>query len=348
MSERIVFIPQKKDEKTFVFDTALFCPQDRLWLAPMQGLTELFFRKAFAECFPDCIDCAVTPFISVTHGDISKSVRKFRDAEPATNIGSLRIVPQLLGEESENVLKYALHLNQMGYGIVNLNLACPSSTVTKRNRGAAILKDYRKVDMLLKRLTDRQPFSLSLKIRLGFDSKKDLGNLAEVLNNYPLHSVIVHPRLAVQMYDGKVDLEGFDFVYQHLHHRLIYNGDIVSGNSFIAIKERFPQIHDFMIGRAFIGNPFLAARLKYGNTSHIVSLYDFYDKLQKYYVSYSLGIEHTELLPFEMQEKINLATMNKMKEFCRYFAFYRHLDDKIFTRAKTLTELNSIVFQTFQ
>ena len=37
-----------------------------LILAPMQGLTELLFRKVYHQCFPGALDYSVSPFLSLT------------------------------------------------------------------------------------------------------------------------------------------------------------------------------------------------------------------------------------------------------------------------------------------
>ena len=42
-----------------------------LILAPMQGLTELLFRKVYHQCFPGALDYSVSPFLSLTHGNLA-------------------------------------------------------------------------------------------------------------------------------------------------------------------------------------------------------------------------------------------------------------------------------------
>ena len=44
-----------------------------LILAPMQGLTEVLFRKAYYSVFPDGFDLAISPFISLTAIDKMKN-----------------------------------------------------------------------------------------------------------------------------------------------------------------------------------------------------------------------------------------------------------------------------------
>lgn len=139
-------------DSTIVFEPSLFSFEDRIVLAPMQGLTSLYFRKAFELCFPSCVDYAISPFISVTAGENDETSRKFRDVRIADNMSSMRVVPQLIGSEPNGIAKYANLLYDMGYQNVNLNLACPSKPVLRHNRGAALLRDVKGLECFLKKV----------------------------------------------------------------------------------------------------------------------------------------------------------------------------------------------------
>ena len=58
-------------------------------LAPMQGLTELLFRRAYEQVFPHALDVAVSPFISLTHGSLKDALKKISDVLPENNLGSI-------------------------------------------------------------------------------------------------------------------------------------------------------------------------------------------------------------------------------------------------------------------
>lgn len=305
-------------EDVMTHHPSLFAQGDRLWLAPMQALTSAYFRKAFAECFFGSIDCAISPFIPVTHGDITSSKRKFRDLSPKSNPESIDLVPQLLGADAEEMMPYLERLASMGFKSVNINLSCPSKTVCRRGRGAVLLDNYRKLDALLGQITRQNWVNISLKVRIGYNSKRDLPSLIDVLNSYPLQSVVVHPRLAVQLYEGAPDFEAFALFEDRLNHRLVYNGDIVSVQSFNQVKNRFQRTHDFMLGRGLLANPRLAGEIR-GVEFAPDMLETFFIKLQSYYRSDFLGVENLESLPSERQCAVRKAVLDKSKEFCRYF-----------------------------
>ncbi len=336
--------PEIKAEQVEMSYPSLFTKGDKLILAPMQGLTSLFFRKAFQESFPDSMDYAVSPFISLTAGEIEKSRKKFKDVEPQQNDGSLTVVPQLLGNDADNMIKYIDRLCDMGYKEVNLNLACPAKTAVRHGRGAALLRDYRVVDKLLGKVVPVIGSSLSVKIRIGYDTKQELPALIDVLNSYPLNSVIVHPRLAVQLYGGELDFEAFDLIEKRIRHRLIYNGEITSVEKFNQIKLRFPRVKDFMIGRGLLANPFLAAKIKNVNFSEGI-LKTFFFKLEKYYAEYAFGMQPSEEADAEKRNRYSQALTDKMKEFCKYL-FPKNA--ALLSSCSTMEELNANVSQMFR
>jgi len=77
-----------------------------------------------------------------------------------------------------------------------------------------------------------------------------------------LTEIIIHARLGSQLYEGRPDLDGFAACLPLTRHRLAYNGDIVDVPGFVALRQRFPQIDRWMIGRGALADPFLPAALK--------------------------------------------------------------------------------------
>ena len=51
----------------------------------------------------------------------------------------MAVVPQILTNRAEDFLQTAALLGEMGYREVNLNLGCPSGTVTAKGKGAGFL-----------------------------------------------------------------------------------------------------------------------------------------------------------------------------------------------------------------
>ena len=107
-----------------------------LYFAPLEGITTYTYRSVHAEMFGKA-DAYFAPFITPTKAE-KVGTRSFRDILPENNRG-IELSPQLLSNDSEAFFELCQKLADMGYGKVNLNLGCPSSTVVKKGRGAGAL-----------------------------------------------------------------------------------------------------------------------------------------------------------------------------------------------------------------
>lgn len=227
-------------------------------LAPMQGLTEVIFRRTYEECFPGAIASAVAPFIALTRNlRFSTDNPQIRDVLPENNIGSIPVIPQLLGKEPEEFILLANHLTDLGYTELNWNMGCPMRTVTAKRRGCGLMPYPDLVRNILDSVMPHISIRLSVKVRLGLKDNDEIFKMVPVLNDYPLSSVTIHPRLGRQQYTGQPDIETFGQVLPLIKHPVIYNGDICKADDAHRILGRFPSVNDIMIGRGVLYNPCL-------------------------------------------------------------------------------------------
>lgn len=227
-------------------------------LAPMQGLTEVLFRRVYEECFPGAIPLAVAPFIALTRNlRFSTENAQIRDVLPENNVGSIPVIPQILGKEPEEFVLLANHLYALGYDEVNWNMGCPMRAITAKHRGCGLMPHPDEVRAILDSIMPRLQGRMSVKVRLGLKEKEDIFRMVPVLNDYPLTSVTVHPRLGRQQYTGVPDLETFGEVLPLLKAPVIYNGDLCTPDDIRRIRTRFPQVTDIMVGRGILYNPTL-------------------------------------------------------------------------------------------
>lgn len=231
-------------------------------LAPMQGLTEVLFRRVYEECFPGAITLAVSPFLSLTHGNLNDAWEKIEDVLPENNVGSIPVIPQILGKEPEEFIALGNRLYDIGYTELNWNMGCPMRKVAAKHRGSGILPYPDEVRTIFDAVLPNLKPTLSVKVRLGLKDKEDIFRLVPVLNDYPLASVTVHPRLGRQQYNGHPDLDTFGQLLPLLKAPVIYNGDIVTAADARRIMERFPQVVDLMIGRGVLYRPTLPLEIE--------------------------------------------------------------------------------------
>ena len=233
---------------------SLATPQ--IWLAPLRGLTGALFRNTYAEFF-DGIDGAVTPFLTTIQG-VRIKPSQLGEVLPANNT-RIPAVPQIISKNPDNFVSLATALHQLGYDTVNWNLGCPFARVAQKQRGSGMLPHPDRIDAFLDKAMGAIAVQVSIKLRLGRHHPQEILSLLPVFNRYPIQSLIIHPRTGVQMYTGRPDLDGFQ-----------------------ALRQRFPGVAGWMIGRGVLANPFLPAQIKgldLAGTDRVARFQQFHDAL---------------------------------------------------------------------
>lgn len=233
---------------------------NKLILAPLRGVTGYVFRNAFSRHFPG-FDEAYSPFITTVAGNRA-AISHFREILPE-NKGTLPVVPQLIGNNPEDFLRMTEFIaTTFGHTHLNWNLGCPFGTVTHKNRGSGLLPQVDRIAQFLDFVMPQTKCRISVKIRLGLTDPDDALRLLPVLNRYPLHALIVHPRTATQLYEGAVDLDRFRVIHQESACPVIYNGDIVMAMQHRAVTEALSPSGGIMIGRGAVMNPFIVDQIR--------------------------------------------------------------------------------------
>ena len=109
----------------------------RYYFAPMEGLTDSVYRRLHHKYFPG-VDRYYMPFFSPTvHRQLTQ--RESREMPEADSV-DFAAVPQVLTKVPEDFLWASEVIRDRGYDEVNLNLGCPSGTVTAKGKGAGMLQ----------------------------------------------------------------------------------------------------------------------------------------------------------------------------------------------------------------
>ena len=104
--------------------------------APLDGITKIVFRQVWSQFFGG-VDRYFIPFFSPTPHHTMTS-RDLREVDFIHNAG-LPSVPQVMAKNADDFLWACDVLKDMGYTEVNLNLGCPSGTVTAKGKGSGFL-----------------------------------------------------------------------------------------------------------------------------------------------------------------------------------------------------------------
>ena len=237
----------------------------KLSLGPFQGITDAPFRNVFKKHFGG-IDKYYTPFFTGIQKDHAKNMQveeidpRFNDAETLT--------PQILSTDAEEILRFASQCKELGYKEINLNMGCPFPRVANKKRGCGLLPYPEKIDAMLGTVFERIDLKFSIKCRLGYFSPDEIIPVIDIFNQYPLSELIIHPRIGKQLYKGEADVQRFAELMPLIKAPLVYNGDIVSVESFERIREQVKPVNEFMLGRGLLANPFLAEEIKAADSRH--------------------------------------------------------------------------------
>ena len=289
-----------------------------IYFAPLQGFTDYVIRKNYAHFF-NKVDVFFTLFISVKNNQILK--KYIKEVLPEKN-SQKQVIPQVLAENINELLICAKFLGNMGYREINLNLGCPYPMVTNRGQGAGLLPHPEKIYRMLADFYEKNTLKLSVKMRAGLYSPEEIFKVIPILNKFPLTEIILHPRVASQLYRGEILDTVFQRVSNEVTHRLVFNGDIFSVSDFQKRKNQFASTQNWMLGRGILMNVFLPAEIA---GEKILP-----EKKRLILAGYHQSI-FNDYMHF-MDNPGNVLT--KMKQFWIYFSYHFPNQKKAFKKIK--------------
>lgn len=296
----------------------------KLSLGPFQGITDAPFRNVFKKHFSG-IDKYYTPFFTGIQKDHAKNLQG-EEIDPACNDVET-LTPQILSTDAEEILRFASQCKELGYKEINLNMGCPFPRVANKKRGSGLLPYPEKIESMLNTVFERIDLKFSIKCRLGYFSPEEIFPVIEVFNRYPLSELIIHPRIGKQLYKGEADVQRFAELIPTIKAPLVYNGDIVSVESFERIRERVKPVNEFMLGRGILANPFLAEAIRVGLDSNLTRT----ERLHTYVVDlYEDRLRHAGGSP---------KVLGRMKELWSYMMYSFDEPQDIWRKIKKINAL---------
>ena len=304
------------------------------YMAPMEGVTTYVFRNVFDKYY-NGIDKYYTPFVASSKLKGREKSEVSRETNKCTNL-----IPQILANNEKTFMSIVGQLKNMGYEEVNLNIGCPSKTVTVKGRGAGMLYDLMSLERFLDVIFDKCDLEISIKSRIGVSSLNEWEDILKVYRKFPIKELIIHTRLLDEMYTGKGHVDSFKLAQDMLTIPLCYNGEIKDEESFSNLKKECPDIESVMLGRGLVSDIMLAEKLKKVDTDSIKDssnmilsdkrFIDFHRELLEEYI---------KVMPGEV------PVLFKMKELWAFWKETYNLDDrdlKEIRKAKSISQYESI------
>lgn len=228
-------------------------------LAPMAGYTDRAMRLV---CHNYGAEYSVTEMVSakaVVYGD----KKTFSLARIMPDEGPVSV--QIFGSEPEIMAQAAYTLSNALDGLppvaIDINMGCPVNKIFSNGEGSALMKNPDLIYRITKAVSTAIKIPTTVKIRAGIN--KDCINAIEcalAAEEGGASLLCIHGRTREQMYGGTADREIIKNVKSALHIPLIANGDILDGESALAML-RDTDADGIAIGRGAVGNPFIFSEI---------------------------------------------------------------------------------------
>ncbi|MFN3202558.1 MAG: tRNA dihydrouridine synthase DusB [Bradymonadia bacterium] len=239
-------------------------------LAPMEGITDRPFRRLIRG-LGGC-GLTVTEFVS-SEGLSRKIARIWKMAEIDADEHPVSI--QIYGRHPHRMAEAAKYCVDLGADMVDLNLGCPSKSVTSGSSGSALMKEPALARQIFTAVKSAIEIPMTVKMRLGWDRDRlNAAEIAYMAQEEGAAMVTVHGRTRMDGYRGQADWASIKDVKAAVQIPLLVNGDILTwedAKRALAIS----GADGVMVGRGLMRDPWLLRRCAEalaGNTPYVPSL----------------------------------------------------------------------------
>lgn len=269
-------------------------PQPILALAPMDGVSDAPFRQVQAEIGrPDVVFTEFTNVEGLWRGDVRLLDAFLYDETERP------VVAQIFGSTPPDFYRSAIMVCELGFDGVDINMGCPSKCVTGHGGGAALIREPRLAQEIVRatkqgvedwangqtlegiglapqriarirqmnqeRQTpiERRRLPVTVKTRLGYDSII-IEDWVKILLEVEPVVISIHGRTLRQMYTGSANWEAIGraaAIIRQTPTLALGNGDIHTAED---ARRRILEtgVHGVLVGRASMGNPWLFRDLR--------------------------------------------------------------------------------------
>jgi len=226
--------------------------EPNLVLAPMEGVTDLAFRRLVRQiggCGLTCTEFVPGRGLRDQIPRVLEMVQFDEDEHPLSI--------QLYGRDPAAMAEGARIARDLGADVVDLNLGCPSRKVCAHSGGSALMREASLVRDIVRAMRAAGAGPLTVKMRAGWDpAHENAPEIAHLCEGEGVDGVTVHWRTRTEAFGGVRRLHVIAAVKDRLSIPVIANGDVIDATSALHTLEA-TGCDGLMIGRGAVRNPWV-------------------------------------------------------------------------------------------
>ena len=242
-------------------------------MAPMADVTDAAFRQVVARRGAPTVFW--TEFVSADGLYHTREIKKMKDIENplmgilAKSEAERPIVAQIFSAKPDMITYATKLVAELGFDGVDINMGCPDRAIEKQGCGAAMMKNPRLAQEIIRAAQKASSLPVSVKTRIGYNTESLDEWLTALLEASPA-AITLHLRTRKDMSLVPADWEVMKKAVE-IRNRvnsgvlLIGNGDVRDLDDARA-KVAVSGCDGAMLGRAMFGNPWVFAGRKLEDT----------------------------------------------------------------------------------
>jgi tRNA-dihydrouridine synthase B len=216
---------------------------------------------------------------------------------------------QIFGGQPERMRMAAEMAEEVGADILDINCGCPAPKVVKHGGGSGLLRDFERLEKILREIKRAITIPLTIKIRAGyFDHTINAVETARLAESCGVEHIALHGRTKEQGYRGRADWDLVRQIKETVSVPVSGSGDVVTVEDALA-RWRETNCDGILIGRGAMANPWIFRQVTDALAGREIFQPTLEDKREAL-------LEYFEMLRDDMPE---IPAIGKMKQLAGQF-----------------------------
>lgn len=236
-----------------------------LFFAPMEGITDQYYRNMIFKNYPDW-DYMACDFLRIPRDSIYPDkhlIKHFGQIAYEQPQQKNKTLYQILTSEGDLTQLHIEKIHKLGFDWIDINLGCPSKTVCKNKGGSFLLSEPETLKGIIKVIRSSFPGTFTAKIRVGYRDDSNFLDIIKLLEDEGVDAITVHARTRDELYKGMANWDYIKQAVKAVNIPIIGNGDIWSLSDIDRYYD-YTDAHSIMMARGALKTPWLAKLYKKG------------------------------------------------------------------------------------